>query len=83
MRIKELLEEAAHAIETPGDFTQEELTNLANDLLFCAETPPQWNYDNPHPEFIIEDWQYEVQNRDTILGYNEWVVHKHESIITE
>lgn len=25
------------------------------------------------------DWQYEVSNNDTTLGYDEWVGHKHES----
>lgn len=29
-----------------------------------------------HPDFPIEDWQYEVRNGDTYLGYAEWVAHR-------
>lgn len=54
-----------------------------DDYTIVDEPSPPWDFVNPHPEFTIEDWQYEVQNRDTILGYNEWVVHKHEDAINE
>jgi hypothetical protein len=29
-----------------------------------------------HPRYPNEDWRYEVENMDTILGYWEWVMHK-------
>lgn len=29
------------------------------------------------PEF--EDWQYEVENKTTVLGFWEWLEHKKES----
>lgn len=28
-----------------------------------------------HPKYPLSDWQYEVQNGDTRLGYDEWVEH--------
>jgi len=37
--------------------------------------------DMPDPEelYPMEDWQYEVANGDTKLGYAEWVAHNIES----
>lgn len=32
-----------------------------------------------HPRFPKEDWQYEVSNDDTCLGYWEWVMHQVEA----
>lgn len=29
--------------------------------------------------YLVQDWQYEVANGDTRLGYNEWVEHKREA----
>jgi hypothetical protein len=29
--------------------------------------------------YMREDWQYEVANGDTVLGYEEWIEHKHEA----
>lgn len=29
-------------------------------------------------EYSISDWQYEVRNRDTVLGFKEWQEHKLE-----
>lgn len=29
-----------------------------------------------HPVFLVSDWQYEVRNDDTRLGYWEWVNKK-------
>ncbi len=31
-----------------------------------------------HPDFPSEDWRYEVNNEDTVLGYWEWCTHKEE-----
>ena len=31
-----------------------------------------------HPDYPVEDWQYEVGNDDTRLGYWEWVSHRIE-----
>ena len=36
-------------------------------------------YWKEHPEFPVTDWQYEVQNDETRLGYWEWVVGKLEA----
>ena len=30
-------------------------------------------------DYPISDWQYEVANGDTLLGYYEWVEHRKES----
>jgi len=35
-----------------------------------TETDTYWTEDAVHPH---EDWQYEVANGDTLLGYHEWV----------
>ena len=32
-----------------------------------------------HPEYHREDWAYEVWNRDTQLGYWQWVFHQLQS----
>ncbi len=32
-----------------------------------------------HPDYPREDWQYDVSNGDTRLGYWEWVLHNVES----
>ena len=31
-----------------------------------------------HPDYPVTDWQYEVANNDTRLGYWEWVVSTKE-----
>lgn len=31
------------------------------------------------PIYPVKDWQYEVANNDTRLGYQEWVKHQKES----
>ena len=31
-----------------------------------------------HPDYPVEDWQYEVGNDDTRLGYWEWLAHRIE-----
>lgn len=36
-----------------------------------------------HPKYPKSDWEYEVKNGDTVLGYKEWVEHKIESDMTE
>ncbi|MCD6056507.1 MAG: hypothetical protein K0Q89_37 [Thermomicrobiales bacterium] len=32
-----------------------------------------------HDDYTLADWQYEVANGDTVLGYTEWVEHKLEA----
>ena len=32
-----------------------------------------------HPEHSVQDWQYEVANDDTRLGYWAWVMHRVEA----
>jgi len=31
------------------------------------------------PDFPIEDWQYQVANNDTRLGYTEWIASEREA----
>lgn len=33
----------------------------------------QWHVTNPHPQYPVDDWQYEVADLNTHLGYNAWV----------
>ncbi|QOX80904.1 hypothetical protein FY034_18050 (plasmid) [Trichlorobacter lovleyi] len=52
-------------------------------------TPPEytssWQYHEhgEHKNFPLNDWSYEVQNKDTILGYQEWVEHQLESLFDD
>lgn len=34
---------------------------------------------DPDSTYTMSDWRYEVSNRDTVLGYAEWVEHKREA----
>ena len=43
-----------------------------------ARSGDAWNFADP--QFPREDWQYEVQNGDTLLGYIDWVIGKLESL---
>jgi len=46
------------------------------------ETPSGFKAPEPwdeHPDYPRKDWQYEVQNNDTNLGYAEWCLHKFEA----
>ncbi len=36
-------------------------------------TESQLSHWDVHPNYPVEDWQYEVANDDTRLGYWEWV----------
>lgn len=35
-----------------------------------SESHSHWD---EHPEFLVEDWLYEVNNGDTRQGYGDWV----------
>lgn len=35
-----------------------------------------WKSDETYP---ITDWQYEVANGDTVLGYRDWLDHQREA----
>ena len=39
----------------------------------------EYTFTDPHPEYPVTDWQYEVANAYTCLGYHEWVVDKLEA----
>ena len=43
----------------------------------CFDCQKLW-ISNGHYNFPRSDWQYEVQNGDTNLGYDEWLDHKLE-----
>ena len=36
----------------------------------CKKYGGHWG---EHPDYPVEDWQYEVMNADTRLGYWDWV----------
>lgn len=42
--------------------------------------PPTYSWGEEHPRFPVKDWQYEVANLDTLLGYSTWVEHQVESL---
>lgn len=37
-----------------------------------------WDYWDAHPDHPLEDWQSEVANDDTRLGYWDWVLDQTE-----
>lgn len=39
------------------------------------EPAAEWGPENRHEEYLLEDWQYDVRNGDTKLGYHDWVLH--------
>lgn len=49
--------------------------NVVFDKGLPPETKDHWESDPIHR---VEDWQYEVANNDTRLGYHEWVEKKKE-----
>lgn len=58
------------------------LRTLANRIRKCMETAsvsPMQSAWSVEPDYPVEDWQYEVQNDDTRLGYGEWVEAKKEA----
>lgn len=57
---------------------EESTITLPLDAINGIEQIP-YTLDDPSPLHTVEDWQLEVQNRDTCLGYNEWVEHREES----
>ncbi len=40
-----------------------------------------WNYrhQGEHPEHPLSDWKHDVGNGDTVLGYQDWVIHNLEA----
>jgi len=46
--------------------------NETDTRLECAG---YWDDADDHP---IEDWQYEIMNNDTRLGYHDWLTKKRE-----
>ena len=53
--------------------------------LFAAGTA-EWfeaKYDQEHPDWPRTEWQHDVANFDTKLGYWEWVAHNVESASSE
>ncbi len=62
---------------------------LAHDLKYYGLNIPA-EYCEPWPveaapvapdevEVLMRDWQYEVSNGDTLLGFEDWQAHKQES----
>lgn len=60
---EELLDDASPATQCP-------LAQVLSDQYAQGDN---WG---AHPKFPREDWQYEVGQDDTLLGYWEWVAHK-------
>ena len=42
-----------------------------------------WNYhkNGPHAFFLLDDWRTDVAGKDTVLGYQEWVIHNLETLL--
>jgi len=60
----------------------DEMRNRAKSLIVTAEaareriTLDYWN--DEYPGYPVADWQYEVANGDTRLGYWEWAEAREE-----
>ena len=52
-------------------------TKLKGDDM--TDQSPKTSHWSDNPDWPVEDWQYEVANGDTRLGYSEWVDHNLES----
>jgi hypothetical protein len=75
---KEAFEKAVAT--SPKDWqvhTRSKIT-LPVDVANGIEQVP-YTFEDPSPRHPVEDWVLEVQNRDTCLGYHEWVEHREES----
>lgn len=42
----------------------------------ASELAERFDFWGQHPDFPLEDWQYEVQNDETRLGYWSWVANQ-------
>ena len=40
---------------------------------------PTYSWGEEHPQFPVRDWQAEVANLDTLLGYSDWAAHQVEA----
>lgn len=58
------------------DFLVNNWEEVLGDESSLSSLGDPWSED---PEFPVADWQYEVQNNDTRLGYHEWVEHRKEA----
>lgn len=58
------------------DFLVNNYDKVMDDDSSLPESRNPWAED---PEFPVSDWQYEVRNNDTRLGYHEWVEHQKEA----
>jgi len=55
-----------------------ELLSKNYEMKIKAMNPPShWDEDEKYP---VKDWQYEVANDDTRIGYLEWVEHAKEQL---
>lgn len=46
----------------------------------CDACSPRWDdSEGDHPTFTLLDWQQEVAEGNTRLGYAEWVAHQLEA----
>ncbi len=55
-------------------------SDLPDDFLAIREAMKECqNTEAPSEMFPVSDWQYEVANGDTKLGYDEWLEHRIES----
>jgi len=57
---------------------------LASGLMGCKETsdPSANEVKVDESNMPLWDWQYEVANGDTVLGYDEWLAHQNEQNMT-
>ena len=60
-----------------GSFDNVKVLDELNDRANVAEC--LYGYWGNHPEYMVTDWQYEVANGDTRLGYWHWCAN-HEML---
>lgn len=70
----DLLEiEESRMSQTAGD--RQDLIETHKAKVVITANTSHWEDD---PEFLAEDWRYEVANGDTRLGYREWVENQRD-----
>lgn len=71
-----------------GDFVlhstrrwQEDMSieQMAYALLEAGSDPGFFQLDSVDTDALISDWQYEVRNADTMLGFHDWLAHRFEA----
>lgn len=63
-----------HEHEMGMDGHENEIKAYALDVVPSSE--PRYDRDNEHPEYPVRTWSYATLDRQTLLGYHDWVTEQ-------